>query len=129
MLFKKKYVYKILVKRGEGWEVVKTLKTDKPADTISFSDKTYIVDYSKSIVDNNAYILFYELNNASPLQFKNAEKIDAKLLNIVIKSNILSKIFKPSSIFDYMIYIILGIAVGFILGQAVAEAWRNPPTS
>jgi len=128
VFFNKKYIYKILIKRGEGWEVVKTLKTSKPVEAISFNDKTYVIDYSKAIIDNNTYILFYELSNASPLQFKTAEKIDAKLLNAVIKSNILSKLFRPNTIADYLLYIVLGAVIGFILGQAVM-GWQKPPTS
>jgi len=128
MLFKKKYIYKIMIKRGEGWEIVKTLKTSKPVEAVNFQDKTYIVDYSKAIVDNNVYVLFYEINNSSPLQFKNAEKIDAKLLNTIIKSNLLNKIFKPSSPWDYIFPILLGIAIGFILGQTVIQ-WQSPPNS
>jgi len=128
MFFKKKYLYKILVKRGEGWETIKTIKTNKPVETVNYGDKTYIIDYSKAIIDNNTYVLYYEINNSSPLQFKTAEKIDAKLLNTVIKSNLLSKIFKPSSLWDYLLPIGLGIAIGFILGQSVIQ-WQSLPNS
>jgi len=97
-LFQKKDVIAyICVKTGDNLKVIKKKKLCSSESSFKYADREYIINLQDAIIKNNRFVIFYDINNTTPVRFNSEGKqYNAELLKTALSVKVAKLIF-PST--------------------------------
>lgn len=90
---------------------------------VSENKEPFLLDANLALQDGRLNAYFWAEGNSMPLDFRNLKAIqistNSRLLQEFKEHSILEWFKEKQGVFELLIYIVLGLAIGFILGQFV----------